>query len=75
MVTFISPPNSPEFHRNLVLELNRVFSRYGQVEHYQSTALPPAANSFMMNVYLDDLNTYAVSDGTDWRPYTLGAPL
>lgn len=75
MVNFISPPGAPEFHRTLVLELNRAFGSYGEVRHFDSADLPAADRNAMQTVYLDDLNTLALSDGTDWRPVTLGAPI
>jgi len=75
MVTFVTPPNAPQYHLDLVLQLNRELADYGTVRVFDSAALPDAARNRMQTVYASDLGTLVLSDGTDWRPVTLGTPI
>lgn len=75
MVAFITPPNAPQWHLDLVLQLNREFADYGVMRVFDSADLPLAARNRMQTVYASDLGTLVLSDGTDWRPVSLGSPI
>jgi hypothetical protein len=75
VVKFDSNPQAPIWFRKLIQDLNRAFQFYGVIPTFDSAQLPDASAYRHNFVYATDLDTYVISDGTDWRPVQLGAPI
>lgn len=61
--------------RQTYLALQYFEDSRGQLESYDSTLLPLAADNEGRMVYVSDLQVPAYSDGTDWRRVTDGSTI